>query len=181
MKFESAEEVLFFNWLQELEEEGFIVEGSIKNPDSYLLSEGISKIYTKELKTKTKKVAYTVLSKHLYTPDIEFEFTEKARDVFFTHDTNKKINDFLFITTTSSSKKCVVEVKPPFDQNSMTRLARLNVRWVYERYNVFINITIPRKLFEKTFYPGSIRFKRWKHKTNSRNLKEYLKWTQSMD
>jgi len=35
----------------------------------------------------------------------------------------------------------------------MTRLAKINIKWVWDKYGVFVNIIIPEKHFDKTFTP----------------------------
>jgi hypothetical protein len=63
----------------------------------------------------------------------------------------------------------LIEIKPIFDQNNMTRLAIINQKWVMEKHGLFVNIVIPDKLFENTFTPK--RYLRCDASSKERKLK----------
>ena len=46
-----------------------------------------------------------------------------------------------------------LEIKPKFDQNNMTRLFKINQKWVFDKHGLFVDLVIPETLFEKTFTP----------------------------
>jgi hypothetical protein len=74
-----------------------------------------------------------------------------------------------------------IEVKPSFDFKNMTRLVKINQKWVFEKHHIYINIVVPEHLFNRTFTPlkyfttdksGKPRKIKYKNKIT---LQEYLK------
>lgn len=138
-------------WLHEVMEAGLIE--NITRAESYLLSEPVFEVYTEEkkLKTKTKIVnkKLEILRGHVYTPEFKFELTEKGEKLF-----KSIVNPTgLFFPKTPDSWEVMIEVKPLYDQNNMTRLFKINQKWVYTVYNEFVNLIIPETLFKDTFVP----------------------------
>ena len=35
----------------------------------------------------------------------------------------------------------------------MTRLATLNIKWLYQKYGIYTQVIIPERIFKKTFTP----------------------------
>jgi len=156
MKLDSNEELYFSWYLYELKINGFI-EYYKPHPESFKLSDPIVNSYIKKLKTKDKNETEEVLKGHLYTTDFIIKWTEKARNLFFKElNNNSKIKESNYqqFLIASDSLISYIEVKPIFDQNNMTRLAKINQKWVWEKHNIFINIVIPDKHFSKTFTPA---------------------------
>lgn len=75
---------------------------------------------------------------------------------------------------------CIIEVKPSFDAHNMTRLFKLNQKWVYQKYGIYVELVIPEKLFKSTFAPKRFRYTDSgkglrKLKESYLNIDEYIK------
>jgi hypothetical protein len=106
------------------------------------------------------------LRAHEYTPDF---------DIYWDEDDLKKA-----ILKPTSGALSIVEVKPSFDAHNMTRLFKLNQKWVYQKYGIYVELVIPEKLFEKTFCPDRFRYTDSgkglrKLKQSYLNIDEYIK------
>lgn len=161
---DSNEEKYFWWWSSELKNKGFIKNIELQ-PDPFDLSSSIKSVYDKQLKTKTKEVEETLLNKHIYTTDVKITWDKSALDVFTTlinsrvKKTDKRSLVYI-ISQLNENNEIIsyVEVKPTFDQNNMTRLAKINQKWVWEKHGLFVNIVIPEKHFNKTFTPKKFLF-----------------------
>lgn len=152
---DSNEELFIQWWLEELFSQGFITFIK-REPKEFLLSEKVELIKTKILKTKTKTLPYTVLQPHVYTADFAVQWTDKAKGIFYDlWDSGNSSDKVPLFAQWNESKltHSYIEVKPIFDQNNMTREFKINQKWVWEKYKVYINLAIPDKLFEETFTP----------------------------
>ena len=91
---------------------------------------------------------------HVYSPDFSIAWAEKARKIFF-NVCGSKVDLYKspFITDIFYSHISIIEVKPVFDQNNMTRLFTINQKWMYQLHGVYVQKVVPVKLFEKTFTP----------------------------
>lgn len=148
--FDSKEELYFSFYLDELYKAGYI-SAYEPQPESYVLSPPIFFKYTKQLKTKTKQIVKKLTREHIYSPDFKILWTEKAYNVFSRNiDCNADLKAIPFIT---NCQKSIIEIKPIFDQNNMTRLFTINAKWMYQRHGIYVQKIIPVKLFEATFTP----------------------------
>jgi hypothetical protein len=135
MQFDSKEEEWFSWWLDELKDRGYV-----KHYDraiSFSLFEAV-----KELK----------LRGHEYTPD--FEVCWKLGAI---NELKLGIHNWPLLAG-FSMEKSIIEIKPSFDAHNMTRLFKLNQKWVYSKYGIYVELVIPEKLFEKTFCPDRFRY-----------------------
>lgn len=165
-EFHSWEEAYFYWWVKVLIKAGYIDE-VIFQPKSFQLSDPIVVNYLKPMKrVEDKYVPETIMSGKLYTCDACIKWNIKAKDIFFT-DINstirkKKKHVHQYLIAQYAKEKdyyySFIEVKPFYDQNNMTVLAIVNIKWVYEKYKQYVNIVIPEKLFEKTFTPKRFLF-----------------------
>jgi len=149
--FDSDEEWYFSFYLDELYEAGYISEYELY-PDSYILSDAVFYEYEKQLKTKTKMIVKKLMREHIYSPDFRIIWADKARGVFFDSiygQTNLLKVPFITISDNIS----IVEIKPVFDQNNMTRLFITNQKWMYHKLGIYVQKIVPVKLFEQTFTP----------------------------
>ena len=150
---DSEEEYMFLLWAEELMEYGFITK--IDRAESYNLSDKLVNTYTEEvvLKTKNKLVEKNqiLLNGHIYTPEFILHWTREGFlrfNDFFDYPSTKFEKPFI-----GSNLISIVEIKPAFDQNNMTRLFKVNQKWMYEKYRIYVNQIEPHNLFEKTFTP----------------------------
>jgi hypothetical protein len=184
---DSQEEIAILMWLYELKNAGYI--DSIARSYSFKLSEPVEHTYThnQQMKTKSKVVEkkQTLLNGHIYTPEFRIELNQRGNNLLVWRqslDYNKK-HDKVFIGVWEEGIGSVVyiEVKPKWNANNMTRLFKLNQKWVFAKYGVHINLIIPETLFASTFTPkeylktptGKIRKISWKIKT----LEEFVEKT----
>ena len=186
MKLDSNEELYFSWWCEELEKAGYI--NSFNNAKTYQLGEKIVNTYTEQLKTKTKEKEQIILSDCEYTPDFEINWNFDAVNIFFDifPCLNKsKINTDLLLAKVieeNETKKfeSIIEIKPNFDQNNMTRLNTINRKWMYQKYGIFVNLVKVPDIFKDTFTPkkflltDSGKQNRIIH-FNTRTLEEYVK------
>lgn len=162
-QFDSDEEMYAFWYFSELKEAGFIKEIQL-HPKSFDLSKPVRSTYVKQMATKDKVVEEELMKGHIYTADLLVIWDPKGKGLIF--DT---IHGGARFKERSSIKKFVarhegeeyvsiVEVKPSFDQNNMTRLAKINQKWVWHQFGYFVNIMIPQKWFKNTFTPKRFLF-----------------------
>lgn len=162
---DSDEEVHFCWWLSELYESGYI--DKYERAETYELSMPVKRKYLKQLKTKLKNMEQHVMHGASYTPDFKITWNESALDKFVTYIHSSKISHTVFYC--DEKLETIVEIKGMFDRNNMIRLATTNIKWVFEKHNVLIELVKIPKLFKDTFCP-----KRYLE-TNKSNKKRSLK------
>ena len=176
-------EELFFSWyLSELCDHGYI-SGVISQPSPFTLSSGLGHTFIKKMKTKDKILEETIIKPSIYTTDFYIKWEEKALGVFVnTLDTDDKVMKGAAprLDICDNDLNGYNEVKPKFDQNNMTRLARTNIKWVWANHGIFINLSVIPNLFKKTFTPQrylttNLSGKPRKLDYTPRSLEEYLK------
>jgi len=162
MNFDSDEELYFSWWLDELVKADLIIE--YKRGSEFLLSDPVKVMAEKQLKTKTKLVEKHLLSGHIYTPDFNVLFRPSfASKCGFSHDSGLSI----------------IEVKNDYDAKNMTRLFRINQKWVAKETGIIVNLVKIPSFFKKTFTPErflltdqTMKPRKLKHKP--RSLTQYL-------
>lgn len=161
-KFDSKEEMYISWWINDLMKEGMITK-VVYQPEPFHLSPSFTVDYYVPYKKKEggKYVSEPIISKHIYTPDIYVEWSNDAINIFV-HDLLgdlKKKKNRLFILPfcqydhDKETWYSFFEVKPNHDRHNMTRLAKINIQWVFYKYSKYVNIITPEKLFKKTFTP----------------------------
>lgn len=195
MPCDSKEEMYFTWWLRELIEAGYI-DGYSKCDTVNLSFQETKQVLsvTKKGKIVTKDIE--ILDKHSYTPDFYISWTDKAIDVFLNIGVNPE-EIFMFEAANDDFSSSIVEIKPAFDQNNMTRLAMINVKWMMAHACEFVNIIVPvgipdkgkrqkkKCLFHHTFTPRRFLLtdidkttRKIKHPT--RSLDDYLQHVDSI-
>jgi len=178
-EFDSNEEMYMDWWLQELKELGFIKEIT-HQPKAYQLSDQLNSEYFEPYKKKAggKVASEEMLPGHIYTPDVKVIWHPRAIGLFTlglkSDVRKKKSRSFQTIISqldeTTGEFYSIIEVKPSFDQNNMTRLAKINIKWVWDKHGDFVNIIIPEKHFDKSFTPKKYLF------TNKSNKPRKIKY-----
>lgn len=152
--FDSDEEVFFAHWCEELKNhpnEYILAWEKIKEPMA--MTDGLKVTYQEEkvMKTKTKIVTKTkeLLKASEYTPDFRIlfgpgPFLSLIHDFF-----NPKA---LFYT--NKFPEAIIEVKPDWDMQNMTRLYKLNQKFIWDKYDTFVNLVHVEDLFKATFVPA---------------------------
>lgn len=169
---DSDGEVHFIMWMEELKQNGFIKD--YKRGETIVLSNPVTNTYTSQLKTKSKVNNQNILMSHSYSWDFTIEWTDLGIKHFVNKFGEKWEKPFII----NSESTSFVECKPPFDFQNMSRLATLNIKWVWEKYKIFIQLVKNIELFEKTFTPKAYLVtkngKNRKLQHNVRTLEEYL-------
>lgn len=146
--FDSAEEVYFLWYLHELYYKQFI-DKVIYHEDSFELSNGLWVHTAEQLKTKTKINKKQLFKPHKYTHDFTIKWTEKAFGVI-TNIFNEAIHAPLIPFWNKITR---VEIKGDYDRSNMTRLFRINQKWIWDRYKIYIQLIKIPLLFKNTFTP----------------------------
>jgi hypothetical protein len=157
--FDSPEEVYVYWWLQELLEHGIISHISYQ-PDPITLFNALECRVVKELKSGPAEADYTFLRSHVYTPDFSVGVTNLGRLLVF-RDIYEVLPMWTMICSEADdlfTPTALIEVKPEYDKNNMTRLFTLNQKWLLDKEGVFVNLAIPNKLFAATFAPERYLF-----------------------
>lgn len=144
---DSIGEVYFAWYFEELKQAGYVQE--YKRGQSYLLSDSLINNYVVQLKTKSKPCHDTILMGHSYNLDYEVTWTDLGVKYFC----NKFGEKFTKPFVCDINNKSYFEAKPAYDFNNMTRLATLNIKWLYQKYGIYTQVIIPERIFKKTFTP----------------------------
>lgn len=160
--YESDEELYFLMWAFELLDKNYIQ--SIERSESYPLTSGLYNEYTevKQLKTKEKIVEkkQVLLNPSVYTPEfkIVWKRPQCMKFVWLPHMSSKL--DVPFIGHWTGEERSnrgdiitLIECKPDFDQNNMTRLFKSNQKFMWEKHRIFVNLVKTKEFFESTFTP----------------------------
>lgn len=128
---------LHFIWLlEELKEFGYVKFWRYE-PVTFPLSDKVNYTYTKQLKTKEKEVSKVLMQGHSYTPDFIVGFEDIAEEALFTKTGDLK--EFPFIVQ-GENNNCIIEIKPTFDQNNMTRAFKINQAFMWSMHNKYVNL-----------------------------------------
>uniref|UniRef100_A0A6M3IYA4 Uncharacterized protein n=1 Tax=viral metagenome TaxID=1070528 RepID=A0A6M3IYA4_9ZZZZ len=160
IQYESNEELWVSYYLKELQSAGFISDWEYQ-PKTYILSEPLRYSWIKKLATKTTKQISKLMQGHEYTPDFMIVWEEKARNLFFNTVDNKiNLKNAIFIAH-SGNNMSIIDVKPAFDMQNMTRLFTINQKWMMDKYGLYVQKIVPVK--ETKHY----------HKVGNKNKKVY--------
>lgn len=153
LDYDSLEELYFFHWCYDLLDRGYIK--SIVRAEPYRLSDAITNNYIKRLKTKSKPMTQKVLDGHIYTPEVKIVWTERSLPILWVYGTPvKKDKEHLFVAHKEGNEIfSIVEIKPMHDFKNMERLVRLNIKWVLQVHNQWVNLIKNEILFPLTFTP----------------------------
>lgn len=146
--YRSDEEVYFSWFLDELVELGFIDRYGYESRE-IILFDGLYEKYEEVLKTKVKQKQFKISSKRVYTPDFEIFWNPKAEGIFY-NELGCGLHPDYRAYFTAQNGVSLVEVKPTFDANNMTRLVKGYIDWVYDRHELFVQLVIPAPKVSKT-------------------------------
>ncbi len=138
IEFDSNEEVMFYRFLLELQDRGYIHKFDYHTETIHLLD----KVGYEKKDKKGKSKMYHLLNGMDYTPDFIIYPTDKFirfADVFKGYHINKE--------------KIFIDVKGAFAQNHMNISFSLKQKFVYYKYKIYIEKCIPDKIFKKCFVP----------------------------
>ncbi|OGV45828.1 MAG: hypothetical protein A2017_18175 [Lentisphaerae bacterium GWF2_44_16] len=153
IEFDSREETDFYHWCIEAEAHGYIKDFHY-HTEYFTLCERASIKGKEVLKTKVKIVDKFLLHPHIYTPDFiifpALKFNELEHGL-------------------KGSEKIYIDVKGGSDIYHNEREFSINQKWVYSKYQIFINKVIPEIFFKKTWCPVAALY----HKRTGEILKKY--------
>ena len=155
-EFKSDEEKYFAWYLDELSKVE-IVKRWMYESHTFTLSKSKTYPILRQLKTKARIDQLSLMDEHVYTPDFLIEWNENALNKFvrIIQDETCPVKCPFFAVRGKQDNKLYtfIEIKPNFDQHGMERLFRINQKWMYDKYDLFIQLIKPLKLFERTFTP----------------------------
>jgi len=154
-EFDSKEELYFSWYLNQLRNQGYIDSwDKFENVnDPYPLTEGLVWDYVKPMKrVEDKQLEQVILAPSSYTPDFKIWWNPKARGIFVT-DLNIGSTEKIATPFISQDSISIIETKGNHDNNNMTRLAINNIKFVYQKFGVFINMVKVPTIFKNTFTP----------------------------
>lgn len=162
IEYESDEELMTLLWMEELQDRGYIER--IERAPTHILSEAMENRYEEivQMKTKSKSTwkKQVLLHAHEYTAEFQVLWKPKAVNTKLLWKSYKDINekkDSVFIYQQGADGPIIyIEVKPSWDAQNMERLFKINQKWMWDKYRIFVNLIKPHKLFAETFTP-----KRW--------------------
>lgn len=175
LKLDSKGEEDLCYYFEELIEAGYLEK--FERGESYELSKSLVNKYQKQLKTKSKEVTKTIMFGHSYEYDFKLTWTKLGKSIFCSKFGENITKPFIIDSNLNSR----IEAKPIFDYGNMTRLAIINTKWVWDKYNIYIQIIKSDELFKETFLPkklfktptGKIRVLKYKPKLLEEYIKEY--------
>lgn len=173
--FDSDEERWFYYWCVELLEAGYIKE-FIHQPQSFRLANEVRHTIVKPMKrVEDKLLSKILLEDKVYTPDFKIIWSgvnhfhlPKATllqcSLIKEFISGKIISEREKLSDASYAFVSYIEIKPDFDQNNMTREFKINQKWMYQKYGIYINLIIPTKKnkpkinwFQQTFTPEAFK------------------------
>ena len=159
----SKEEEYFHWYLQELIDAGYV--DRIKyQPKPFPLSEKVQFIYQKQLKTKIKSIPKTLFREHSYQADFLIGWNQKAEQIFFFDIEGGNPLKCIFLDPYNypfmsyyreynTEHRSIVDVKGTFNQNDAWRRFSIEQKWVWQKFEMYVQKIIPIKLFKSTFTP----------------------------
>ena len=158
-EFDSNEEKYFSWYLDELTKRGILLKWGY-HPKPFSLSDRTVRVYNKILKTKTIIKDSVILNKHEYQADFLLYWNPEWIDKFFMNldePVNHKDSPFIAQGGLNFS---VIDVKGTFagPRNNSAITFPLNMKWVYQKYSIYVQKIIPDKLFAETFTPARYLF-----------------------
>lgn len=139
-EFDSYEEIDFYQWCEEAVEYNVISKYEYQ-PEPFVLSEKVAIKVAKKLKTKTKIVNKHLFHPHVYTPDFIIYPTEGYKNIF----------ENILI---SNSEEYYIDIKGSFQMYDGKRSFSINRKWIWDKYNIYINEVIPKSFFKLTWVPN---------------------------
>lgn len=179
IKFDSEEERLFYIYVNELKDRGYIDEYEY-HTNEYNLFDPVKIKWIKQLKTKQKNMEKSLLQGHIYTPDFHIFWTLKAYKIFYCDITDGEyIGKVPFVNNVGQKyeedRGTIIEIKPSFDFQNMSRMFIINQKWMWQKHDLYVQKIVPQKLFEKTFTPEKALY------TKTGKIKKYKFKIRSFD
>lgn len=138
--YRSDEEVYFAWWLEEVRQAGYIEEYRYEQRE-FRLFDGLTGSYTEQLKTRSREKTFKILGKRVYTPDFEIRWSPAAEGIFYNElDCGLPAAQRAYFVAQGGVS--LVEVKPGFDSNNMTRHVKALIDWTWQRHGELVQLSI---------------------------------------
>lgn len=147
--YRSYEEVYFIWYLQELFKRGYISMVRYEF-DHYNLSDSLWIHTTEQLVTKTNIKERQLFKRHSYTPDFNIYWNSNAYGLL----TNIFGNASHSLAIPFWNKISRIEIKGNFDRHNMTVVFRMNQKWVWSKYHIYIQLVKIPLFFKTSFTPS---------------------------
>lgn len=158
-EFQSKEELYFSWYCNDLFNAGYI-KGFTPQPQTFKLFEAKGITHIQKLKTKDKIRELSLIQAHEYTPDFMLHWTKKAKGIFYRPIESDNDDDYYyhpgeipFLSSPTEPTCSHIEIKPDFNFQNKTDKASISVKWVYDKYGIFVDIVKINQLFKNTFVP----------------------------
>jgi DNA modification methylase len=177
---ESGCELACLHWLFTLKKEGYV--DSITRCPGWLLSDAVIHNYYQAMKRGSKPMQQTLMQGHSYTGDYMVVFTKKAIDKFiWVKGSPVKFERNLLVahqTEHLDQYVTYLEVKPDFSFQGKTEKAINDIKWVYQKFGIWVNLFKPNQRFSLTFCPDEYKItergRARKLPFTPRSLKQYI-------
>ena len=158
-KYDSNEEIYFSWYLKELADKGIIINWEY-HPKTFILSEKVTHVFHKQLKTKDVVKNSVILNDHRYQADFLIHWNAGWEGRIFMCLDGLLSTRYAFIANINKEGVpfSVIDIKGSFARphNNSAITFPLNQKWVYQKYNIYVQKIIPQHLFKETFVP--VRF-----------------------
>ena len=149
--FDSKQEFYFYFWCKELQREGFILD--VETQPKFVLFEGVKISHDLECARRSRNID---LVEHVYHADFKIKWSRSGKELWGSGGSYPLLQHN-FIS--------YIEIKPlilqdagngkshKIDPGKREYFTRMNIKWVYQRYGVIVQIVTIDELFRATFYP----------------------------
>lgn len=152
----STEEQWLAAYFEELKENGLIKKITYQ-PTPFILSNAVEIELYKQLKTKRTYRFKTLMQPHSYTADFKIEWKKENplyKDIKLEYYEGGLEEFPIFFADNNVSW---IECKAQWDFNNMTRMFLQRTQpWVYQKFDIYVNLIKPVDLFRKTFIPSAV-------------------------
>ena len=148
--FDSRQEMYFYWWAKELFLKGMVAKINVQ-PEFILFG---GREYCRQELT---------LKKHVYHADFCIDWTDKGMKTLFSkkdfplvknHDrTYIEIKPIILADSTAVKKGPGRPRKVKIDPNKREYFSRMNIKWVLDKFGVYVQVVVVENLFKDTFYP----------------------------
>lgn len=152
---DSWEEWYFVCYLKELINSGIALDAD-KNERPIVLFRKMTHASTVHMKTKQDVKFRHLLNGHEYKPDFNINWNPKYKDLFFSllnSGQHKHKHKIPFISSMGNYHSSIIEVKGGFTQVDQMHKTNMNIKWVYDQAQMYIQLVKVPKIFEETFTP----------------------------
>lgn len=140
LEFDSLDEVLFYRWLKEAKNSGFINDW--QRCDTFTLSDKVNKI-------NAKGKVVTLQREVTYTPDFKFIFNQyKSENYFFGIDSPCEYADSVFYVDVKGSSQKNMRSKSTSSVTFPVKRA-----WLYQKHGIWVHKVIVDEWFKLTWCP----------------------------